>query len=98
MDKIKGYIDFIKSFGAAFTLVIGGIIWVGKPYADEYIKDTVKNEIQGIKNDQKKTLDALTEQQEIINKLTTVLVMSMSDKEKKALKTFKSDKELLIGK
>ena len=96
MDNFKGYLDFIKSFGAAFALVMGAIIWVGKPYADEYIKDTTKAEIQVLKDDNKELKEIVQKQGKSLENVANYLYLNMDDKDKKRLAQLKSGENPLL--
>ena len=79
MDNFKSWLDFIKSFGAAFALVMGAVIWIGKPYADDYIKDTTKTEIKVLK-------DSLQETNKAVKEMMLLLTIMADEKDIKELK------------
>ncbi len=95
-EQFSSILTFIKSFGAASAVVIGAVVWIGKPYAEEFVRDTTKEEIQVIKDVQDTIKRSQYEMKESIEKLTNILLVSLSSKQRDALVELKKDKEILM--
>lgn len=96
MVQFQAILTFVKSFGAASAVLIGAIVWIGRPYAEEFVRDTTKEEIQVIKDVQDTIVKSQQEMKESIEKLTNILLVSLSKDQRDALIEFKKDKEILM--
>jgi predicted nucleotide-binding protein (sugar kinase/HSP70/actin superfamily) len=91
VDKIKNIMDFLKTTGTTIAMIITVVVWIGKPYADEYIDKRVEDKVKDIAKTQK-------ELTKTVDKLTNVLIMTMDKKQKEELFKLQKEKSLLLGK
>lgn len=83
--------DFLKTTGTTIAMIITVVVWIGKPYADEYIDKRVEDKVKDIAKTQK-------ELTKTVDKLTNVLIMTMDKKQKEELFKLQKEKSLLLGK
>lgn len=98
MDKIKKVMDFLKTTGTTIGMILTLVIWIGKPYADEYIDKRVEEKVKDLKTSQAELIKGQKATNETIDKLVNMVLITMDDKDKKKLEQLQNEKKTLLGK
>jgi hypothetical protein len=89
---------YIITLAAFTTALSGGLGTVWKLYGEPQVKEIAQKEDAPIKEEVKELKKQITKLTDTNEKLSTVLIMSLSDKQRKALKELNDDKNSLLGK